>query len=141
MQPTAELMAREGVSLREAAGRLRVQMTNEECATQFRTKIFQRLLRVERLRFAVEVANDPGWSRRAAIGKMLYLVDRLIENGENDKALEGLLKVARVEGWLAAETSLNLTMGITDRELMEIKEKIAKRINGEAPSAVVGPVA
>ena len=135
MQPAAELVAREGVSLREAATRLKIPLTTEEAALAWRSKLFQKLLRAERLRYNLEISNDPGWSRRAAVGKMLYLVDRLIEAGEHDKALEGLLKVAKVEGWLSADTNVNVFGALTDKELLELKAKIAERANNEGDSA------
>lgn len=132
--PVAELVAREGISPREACTRLKVAVGNEEIANLFRTKGFQRLLRNARQQFYMEIASDITWSRRTAVGKMLYLVDRLMENGENDKALEGLLKVARVEGWLSNETQVNVFNNLTDSELEGIKTRAAERIASQSRS-------
>ena len=141
MQPAAQLMAQEGISLREAATRLRIPLTNEVAATTYRLKIFQKLLRQERNRFAMEVANDPAWTKRTAIGQMLACVQHLMEAGEFDKALEGLLKVARVEGWTNSEANINVFAGLTDRELADVKGKIAARTNGPGAEPIGKPLA
>jgi hypothetical protein len=133
-QPVGELIAREGISLREAATRLRLEITNEEAANTFRTKGFQKLLRSERQRFYMEIAQDPTWSRRTAIGKMLYLADRLMDNGEYDKAGELILKVARVEGWLSNETQVTVFNQLSDKEVEEIKQRAAQRVASQSGS-------
>ena len=133
-QPVAELCAREGLSVREAATRLRIEIDNEAAANTFRTKGFQKILRNERQRFYMEIAADPTWSRKTAVGKMLYLVDRLMDAGEHDKALEGLLKVARVEGWLSGETQVTVFNQLTDKEIAEIKQRAAERVAGQSGS-------
>ena len=133
-QPVGELIAREGISLREAATRLRLEITNEEAANTFRTKGFQKLLRSERQRFYMEIAQDPTWSRRTAIGKMLYLADRLMDNGEYDKAADTILKIARVEGWLSGETQVTVFNQLSDKELDQLRLDAAKRVTGESRS-------
>lgn len=122
-QSAAELIAREGLSLREAATRLQIPITSEVAANTFRNKTFQRVLRAERLRYFNEIAGDSAWSKRAAVGQMLYLISRLVERGEDKEALEGLLKVAKVEGWLSADTNVNLLYGLTEKEFQELRAK------------------
>lgn len=131
MQPAAELVAREGVSLREAATRLRIPLTNEQAANFWRTKSFQKLLRAERQRYYLEIASDPAHCRKAVVGKMLYLVDRLLDNNEPDKALEGLLKVARVEGWLAGEQSVNVFNSLSDQDLAALKQRALEKLQNK----------
>lgn len=126
-QPLAELMAREGITLREAATRLRVPVGTEEAANLFRTKGFQRLLRVERLRFFGEVGQDPEWRRKTAIGMLLACAQRLMEDGAHDKAAEVILKAARVEGWLDSETQVNVFAGLSQKDLDAMKAKIAAK--------------
>lgn len=127
-------MARESISIREAATRLKIPIGNEEAANTFRTKGFQRLLRNARQQFYMEIANDPTWSRRTAVGKMLYLIDRLMDAGENDKAVEALLKVARVEGWLSNENTVNVFNSLTDKELEDLKTRAAERVTSSRTS-------
>lgn len=134
-QPCAELMAREGISLREAATRLKAPITSEQAASTFRLRGFQKLLRSERNRFFLEIGQDAAWSKRTAIGQMLYLVSRLIDEGQHDKALEGLLKVARTEGWLGAESNVNVFAGLSDKELSELKNRVAAKSVGASEPA------
>ena len=130
-QPCAELMAREGVSLREAATRLKAPITSEQAASTFRLRGFQKLLRSERNRFFLEIGQDAAWSKRTAIGQMLYLVSRLIDEGQHDKALEGLLKVARTEGWLGAESNVNVFASVSDKELADMRLKLIEKFKEE----------
>lgn len=132
-QPLAELIAREGITLREAATRLKFAITSEEAGNLFRTKGFQRLLRAERNRYFAEVGQDIEWRRKTAIGMMLHCVQQLIEHGEFDKAAEVILKAARVEGWLGAETSVNVFAGLTQKELDSLQSKIKEKAT--APTA------
>lgn len=120
-------MAREGVTLKEAATRLRVPIGTEDAANLFRTKGFQRLLRGERNRYYAEVGQDGEWRRKTAIGMLLHCAKELIQNGEFDKAAEVILKASRVEGWLGAETSVNVFAGLSAKELDTLRNKIREK--------------
>ena len=126
-QPIAELMAREGVTLREAATRLKVPIGSEDAANLFRTKGFQRLLRAERNRYYLEVGQDAEWRRKTAIGMLLHCVNQLIQNAEFDKAAEVILKASRVEGWLGAETQVSVFNGLSQKDLDALKSRIKDR--------------
>lgn len=133
-QPCAELMAREGVTLREAATRLRAPITSEEAANLFRTKSFQRLLRSERNRYYLEVGQDAEWRRKTAIGMLLHCAKSLIEAGEFDKAAEVILKSARVEGWLGAETQVSVFNSLSHKDLEQLRIKIQEKASKDLPS-------
>jgi hypothetical protein len=120
-------MAREGITLREAATRLKVPIGSEEAANLFRTKGFQRLLRSERNRYYLEVGQDVEWRRKTAIGMLLHCVQQLISNGEFDKAAEVILKASRVEGWLGAETQVSVFNSLSQKDLETIRTKIVER--------------
>lgn len=120
-------MAREGITLREAATRQKVALSTEEAANLFRTKGFQRLLRSERNRYYAEVGQDIEWRRKTAIGMLLHCAKSLIENGEFDKAAEVILKASRVEGWLGAETSVNVFAGLSQKEIDQLRSKIKEQ--------------
>lgn len=126
-QPLAELVAREGITLREAATRLGVALTTESAANLWRTKGFQRILRTERNRYYAEVGQDPEWRRKTAIGMLLSCVQRLIEDGAHDKAAEVILKAARVEGWLGAETQVSVFAGLSQKDLDLMRERIREK--------------
>lgn len=130
-QPAAELMAREGLTLAEAATRLGQPVTREEATRIFRTKQFQSLLRSERLRFHAEVGRNPEWSRKTAIGQLLVCIERLMEEGAYDKAAEVILKATKVEGWLGNETQVTVFNGLSHRDLEAIRTRLK---NPETPS-------
>jgi hypothetical protein len=123
-QPVAEVMAREGLSLAEAATRLSVPITKENAAKLFKTKQFQTLLRVEKLRFYAEVGRNPEWSRKTAIGQLLVCIQELMSAGEFDKAAEVILKATKVEGWLGNETQVTVFNGLSQRDLEAIRTKL-----------------
>jgi len=120
-------MAREGVTLREAATRLKVPIGTEDAANLFRTKGFQRLLRAERNRYYLEVGQDIEWRRKTAIGMLLNCANQLMTNGEFDKAAEVILKASRVEGWLGAETAVNVFAGLSQKDLDTLRTKIKEK--------------
>jgi hypothetical protein len=124
MQPLAELMAREGLSVAEAATRNSVPLTKEAAAKLFKTKSFQSLLRSERLRYYAEVGRNPEWSRKTAIGQLLVCIQELMTNGEYDKAAEVILKATKVEGWLGNETQVTVFNGLSQRDLEAIRTKL-----------------
>lgn len=123
-QPLAELMAREGLTLAEAATRISQPITKENAAKLFKTKQFQALLRAERLRFYAEVGRNPEWSRKTAIGQLLVCIQSLMESGEYDKAAEVILKATKVEGWLGNETQVTVFNGLSQQQLEQIRSRL-----------------
>ena len=127
MQPVAELMAREGITLKEAATRLKVPIGSEEAGLTFRSKLFQKILRSERNRFYAEVGSDSEWRRRTAIGMLLNCAKQLMEAGEYDKAADVVLKTARVEGWLGNEQQINVFAGLSQKDLDGMRAKLQEK--------------
>lgn len=128
-QPVAEMMAREGITLREAATRLRVPIGTEDAGNLFRSKQFQRILRAERNRYFLEVGQDVEWRRKTAIGMLLHCVKQLMEAGEFDKAAEVILKASRVEGWLGAETQVSVFNGLNQKDIDSLRTKIKEKLD------------
>src|SRR6266446_4566103 len=96
----ARKMAREGKPLVMVLDELGVDgITSRESARIFATNTFQAVLRNERLRYAGEVARDPDFGREAMQGIMFNAVQKLLEEGAWDKAIEGLQKLAKLSGW------------------------------------------
>lgn len=131
-QPLAELMAREGLTLAEAATRISQPITKENAAKLFKTKQFQALLRAERLRFYAEVGRNPEWSRKTAIGQLLVCIQELMSAGEFDKAAEVILKATKVEGWLGNETQVTVFNGLSQQQLEQIRSRITKPIEPQS---------
>jgi hypothetical protein len=141
-QPEAvELMARENISLREAATRLQIPLTSQEIITVSKRASFQKALRAAQNAHFQEIAADPSYSRRSVIGKMLFFIERLSDEGEYRDAVEGLLKVARVEGWLNETPNINVFNNLTDQELNAIKQRAAERVLAAGTSPASKPLA
>lgn len=121
-------MAHEAISLREAATRLQIPATTAELLTISKRASFKKALRAAQNAHFQEIAADPSYSRRAVIGKMLFFIERLSDEGEYRDAVEGLLKVAKVEGWLNDTTNVNVFNSLTDKQLAELKQRAAERV-------------
>lgn len=128
-QPAAELIAREGLSLAEAATRLKQPITKEMAANHYRTKTFQRLLRAERLRYYGEVGRDPEWSKASAMGILIACAQTLISEGQADKAAEVILKASKLAGWLGNDTQVTVFNGLTAKDF----EALRARVRGDSP--------
>lgn len=137
-QPAAELVAREGLTLAEAATRLKEPMTREDAARVFRSKHFQALLRAERLRFYAEVGRNPEWSRKTAIGQLLVCIQELMSAGEFANAAEVILKATKVEGWLGNETAVTVFNGLSQQQLEQIRGRLkapeGTKVEGSEPN-------
>lgn len=99
----ADLMVSEDLTFGEAViqagieGYSALQLANFQ-----RRKAFQEVLRDARNRFYTDLAQDPIRSKDVLIGQMVLCVTRLIAQEKWEAALEGGLKLARVQGWLDA---------------------------------------
>lgn len=119
-------MVRNNVSLKQAALDLEIKLDPDEVTRLAKRKDFQEILRIESNKFYAAVANDPTRTKSAALGRMWVLVDRLTANGELEKAALTLDKLAKMEGWSGNEGNINIFSGLTQRDIQEAKERIAK---------------
>ena len=123
-QQVVELMVRYGLSLRLAAQEIGHPIEAEEAEKLFRRKGFQRLLALERQKFYKEIADDPDRNKRTAIGLLLLALQKLADSGEWDKVTDGVLKLAKLEGWLQPETQVSVFQDISQKDLDAIKVKL-----------------
>ena len=130
--PVAELIARESITLKEAATRLQVPLTTEAASNTFRSKAFQRVLRAARNQHWREICRDQTFSKDAVVGQMYWLASQLAEAGELEKALDGLLKLSKVQGWLGAETNVNVFQGLSGRDIETLKKQTIERQKEES---------
>lgn len=121
-----ELMVRNGISLRQAAGELNAAITTTDAENIQRRKSFQKLLRDARNRFHAEVGSDPGLTKACTIGRLSILAQKLSDEGESDKAAEVLFKLAKLAGWLAPETATNVFAGLTARDYDEVRKRLTE---------------
>lgn len=136
----AEVMIREGKSIQQAAMALLLDFTPEELALLEHRKTFQRVLWGQRHKFYHELATDPERGKISLIGQMILNIQKLQEEGEAKEAIEGLLKLAKVEGYVGAEQQVNIFGSVTPKELEEAKKLIVERLKhgfepGTKPSA------
>lgn len=122
----AAKIVREDKTFKEAVEELKLALTTAECEKYRRQKEFQAILRTERLRFYRELANDPEANKAAAVGKLLYAIDKLEDEGQFEKVVEGVLKLAKIQGWLEAESNITVFAGLSQRELDAVKERLLK---------------
>jgi len=120
----AEVMAREGVTLREAAGMLNQDVTADECDVIVRRKSFHRLLWESRLRYFNQLAVDPNFKKDTIIGKLVTLAQRLEDRGDYDKAAEAILKAAKVAGFVGPESTVSVFGELSQADLDSIRRKV-----------------
>ena len=125
-RPAAELMAKEGISLKEAAAKLRVELSSSDAEKVQRTKTFQSILRTERLRFYNEIAAHPEYRKQAVVGMMLYNIERLTEGGEAKEALDGLNKLSKVEGWQGQDT-VNVFTNLSAKDFQQLRHNLTSK--------------
>jgi hypothetical protein len=122
----ANIMARMGVSLKQAATILKHEVTSDEANVILRRASFNRLLWEARHRYFQELGNDPHFNKNVSIGKLLDLSRKLEEEGEYDKASEVLFKIAKMSGWVGVEGQVNVFADLSQRDLDQIRDKVSK---------------
>jgi hypothetical protein len=128
MQRAAEIIVREGKNLAQVSLELELNMTSREALDIERSKAFQAILWDERHRYNTELAGNPQASKLSAQGMMLHAIQKLLEEGKWDKALDGVIKYARVAGWIGPDSNVNVFQGLNTKELEGLEKKL-KGIN------------
>lgn len=130
----ADLMARTGCSLTEAAGLMDEAVTSDECDAIVRRKSFNRLLWEARHRYFNELANNPNFRKDTVIGKLVSLAQRLEDRGEYDKAAEAILKAAKVAGFVGPESTVSVFGELSQADLDSIRRKVEEGSRGGRPN-------
>jgi hypothetical protein len=120
----AEVMARTNCSLKNAALEIGHPLDPDEADKLSRRRDFQDILRVEKNKHFAGLANDPTRTKSVVLGQMWYLADRLIADGEFDKAASVLEKLSKMEGWSGNEGNINIFSGLTARDIAEARERL-----------------
>jgi hypothetical protein len=121
-----QLMAREGVSLGQAATILGQRITSEEANKVIKKLSFQQMLWEARHSYFAELGDDPKFKKSVVIGKMLALAQKLEESGSFDKASEVLFKIAKMNEWVGAENTVNIFGELTQADMDAIRERITE---------------
>jgi hypothetical protein len=122
----AQLMIRESLGLRQAAERLGIFLTQPEADVHVRRKEFQGLLWLERYKYFESLGSDPRRTREVLLGQMAHCAQRLMEEGLWDKAGNVLKELARIEGYVGADVTVNTFANLTQKELDEIKARLQR---------------
>lgn len=122
----ARIIVRQGVPLRQAAAELEVDLTSAECDKVYKSDAFQEILQAERNKYTKDLANTPGRDKSAALGLLVYLIQKLIDEQQWDKAVVALEKLMKAEGWTGAESNINVFQGLTAKEYAQLLQEIDK---------------
>ena len=131
----AELIVRHGMTIRQAVLELNLDLTAQDCDRVYHTKAFQEILRTERHRLNTEIANDPNRTKTSLIGLGYQLIQKLIEEGQWEKAIAGIEKLAKIEGWSGAESQINIFQGLTAKDIAEERARIEQEISTIKPTS------
>ena len=134
-QRAAELIAREGKTPWQAFNEVGAECTQHESEQIFKSNTFQKILRTERERFHRELANTPGRDKTSAIGLLYHLVQKLIDSGEYDKAIAGLEKLMKAEGWTGADQNVNVFAGLSPKDFALLKTELQNAESGRSPGS------
>jgi len=144
-EAAAALMVRHSLSLRQAALEQGTVLSVEESDLISRRKEFQRVLWSERQKYYKELASDPHRGKSTIIGRIEHAVTKLLDAGEWDKAIEGLIKLAKIEGLLGSDQNINIYGNLSAKDIAEVKKQIqdayererGTSAEGASPSSVV----
>jgi hypothetical protein len=120
----ADTIAREGVSMRVALAKHAIPLDTEEATKVFNSKAFQKVLWHARNEWYTEVASDPARTKLSLLGMMTLACQHLFSEGNFKDALEGGLKIAKIEGWASGETNTFVFGNVSAKEIEKEREKI-----------------
>lgn len=130
----ADLMARTGCTLIEAAAQLDQTVESDVCDAIVRRKSFYRLLWEARHRHFNALANDPNFKKDTVVGRLLSLSQRLEDQGEYDKAAEAILKAAKVAGFVGPESTVSVFGSLSQQDLDSIRRKVEEGSRSVRPN-------
>jgi hypothetical protein len=130
----AEGMVRNNTSLKQSALDLSIQLDPDEVVLIERRKEFQDILRDEKSKYYAAVANDPARTKSTAMGMMWVNAERLMAEGESERASTVLEKLAKVAGWTSPESNVNVFADLSARDIAEARAKILKDLPVQKPA-------
>lgn len=122
----ADLMARTGCSLKQAATDLNQLASVEDCNALLKRATFQRVLWEARHRFFSALGADPNFKKETAIGRLLSLAQKLEVEGKYDSAAEVVFKIAKMNGWTGPESTVNVFGELSQKDIDSIRKKLSK---------------
>ena len=132
MEQAADLMVREGKSLKEAVTDLGIPLTTQDCVNIAKRASFLALVRKAKSEYHTEVGTDPALTKDKVVGQLQILADRLTDKGEDDKAAQVLERLAKIRNWIGETGSVNIFSGLTQRDIDEMKAKLGAKRDGSS---------
>jgi len=124
-------MARNDISLKQAVVELQRELAPEECERLARRDDFKQILQQEKNRYRSEVANSPDRTKATKIGILQLAVEKLLAEGEWEKAAKITMEQAKLEGELNADSNINIFAGLTAKDIASEREKVLKQIEAD----------
>ena len=120
----ASAMLRDILPFRAALAALNIQISNAEADRIEYSAAFKKQLDIEQQLLYQELAANPNFNKQSVIGGMLHAVQQLLREGDFDKAVNGFMAIAKLQGWLGVESNVNVMLGVTQRDIEEARKKI-----------------
>lgn len=124
---------------REAASSLGVAVDTDKALAIHRSRTFQTILWQARFDFYTEIASNPTRTKTAALGLMTLAIENLAKEGEWEKVLEGVLKLAKVEGWVGNEASMTVFANVTQKDIEAERKRLLELLGSPAPEKLIEP--
>lgn len=125
-QDAVEAYVREGKPLRQFVVERGLEISGADCDKIFGSKRFQEALWAERAKYSAEIANTPGRDKTSLVGLTHLLIYKLIEQGDFDKAVNAIEKLAKIEGFLGADTNISVFAGLTANDIEKAKAELSQ---------------
>jgi hypothetical protein len=138
MLEAISLIVRQILTLRQAAQQLGVDITPQQADNIQGRMRFQDALEEARLKYYAAVGANPRLTKDAVAGQLFMLAQRLAADGEDAKAADALLKLAKVQNWTSGEDYKdrpvygNLSQADIDRLRAEVNAKQEREQTSEA---------
>ena len=126
-----ELMAREGMSLKQAAMELGKEVSSEEAERILRRASFSRLYWEARNRFFNQLATDPSFKKESTIGQLLNLAKQLEAEGKHRDAADAIFKAAKIAGFVGPEQTVSVFGELSAKDLEAIRQKVSEQSQKE----------
>jgi hypothetical protein len=127
-EEACDRMVREKKKLAQIATEMQMDMTTEEAFALEHNPMFQKALWAARHKFYQELANNPERSKQSAVGQMIFAIQGLMEKGDWDKAVEAILKLAKLEGWIGADSNVNVFTELRGEQFEELKKRAMEKL-------------
>lgn len=138
-------MVRDGLTFREATLELHLALTPIECDAVKNRSEFQDILRDENLKYQTGVGDNLNRTKSSALGMLHLALENLMKEGEYAQVISGIEKLAKIEGWIGGDSTVNVFAGLSARDIDEAKERLKKSDVGRTgdsktvfPSTAVG---